>query len=101
MQVVFRPSAENDLNALYDYIALQSGYPEIAFNYVWQLRGACEKLSDFPDRGIPRDDIRKGLRILVFEKRSVIAYQVLGVVEIIAIFHGGQDWQSVLLGPDT
>ena len=101
MQVDFRASAEDDLNALYDYIAQHSGNAEIAFNYVWRLRSACKTLSDFPERGIPRDDIRKGLRILVFEKRSVVAYQVTNVVEVIAIFHGGQDWQSVLLGSDT
>jgi toxin ParE1/3/4 len=97
MQVVFRPQAEDDLDALYDYLVEQSGDPDMAFEMVWRLRSACKSLADFPERGSPRHEIRKGLRILVVEKRSVIAYHVKDVVEIIALFHGGQDWQTVLL----
>ncbi len=101
MKVVFRPRAEDDLNGLYDYISEQSGHPDVAFNYVLHLRTACQSLAEFSARGVPRDDIRKGLRLLIVERRSVVAYHVTDVVEILAIFHGGQDWQSVLLEMDT
>ena len=101
MQVVFRPRAEDDLNELYDYITEQSGHPDVAFDYVWRLRSACQSLAEFSERGTPRDDIRRGLRILIVERRSVIAYHLTDVVEIIAVFHGGQDWQTVLLETET
>ena len=99
MDVVFRPRAEDDLNELYDYISAQSDNTDAAFKLVWRLRSACLSLMDFPERGTPRDDLLKGLRILTIEKRSVIAYHVTNVVEIIAIFHAGQDWQSVFTSP--
>jgi toxin ParE1/3/4 len=97
-EVVFRPRAENDLGRLYDYIAEESGDIDIAFAYTWRLRTACLSLDKFPERGIPRNDISKGLRILVFERRSIVAYFVTGRIEIAAIFHGGQDWQTVMAG---
>lgn len=96
MDVVLRPRAEDDLDALYEYILNKSGDFEAAFSYIWRLRGACISLSEFSQRGVPRDDILKGLRILVFERSTVIAYRLSKVVEILSIFHGGQDWYAAL-----
>ena len=94
-EVIFRPRAESDLFNLYTYIAYDSGSEDIAFEFVSKLEAACLSLAESPDRGVPRDDVVKGLRILPVERRSVIAYFVAGDrVEIAAIFHGGQDWQA-------
>jgi toxin ParE1/3/4 len=93
-EVIFRPRAESDLFNLYTHIAYDSGSEDIAFAFVSKLEAACLSLAEFPERGVPRDDVVKGLRILPVERRSVIAYFVAGDrVEIAAIFHGGQDWQ--------
>jgi toxin ParE1/3/4 len=96
MRVVFSAQAEADLDALYEYFTEQSGDPDSAFDRVWKLRGVCKSLSDFPNRGSPRDHIRKDLRVLIVEKRSIIAYQVKDVVEVVAVFHGGQDWWRMI-----
>jgi toxin ParE1/3/4 len=63
---------------------------------VLRLREACLSLSTFPERGPARDDVQKGLRILSIERRSIIAYRVTEQIEILGIFHGGQDWHAAL-----
>ena len=61
------------------------------------ILGYCESLKTFPNRGILRDDIRPGLRITHYRKRTVIAFDVdTGVVSIIGLFYGGQDYATIL-----
>jgi len=59
--VVFTPEAEEQLAALYRYIALAAS-PAIAQRYVNAIITYCESLGLFPLRGHRRDDIRTGLR---------------------------------------
>lgn len=61
-RVVFSPEAEDQLAALYGYIAAAAS-PDIAARYAESIIGYCESLRDFPLRGIRRDDVRPGLRI--------------------------------------
>ena len=60
-KVVFRPFAENDLVALYQYIAENSS-PDRAAAYIGRIEHACMSLADFPFRGAKRDDLHPGLR---------------------------------------
>ena len=54
-------------------------------------------LETFPHRGHRRDDLRPGLRIMGFERRASIAFQVLpGEVVIVRIFFGGRDYEGIL-----
>ena len=59
------------------------------------IKGFCER----PYRGTKRDDLRPGLRIVPFKKRTAIAFEVdeeLKVVTILRVFYGGQDYEAVL-----
>jgi toxin ParE1/3/4 len=97
--VTFRPVAEADSFALYDYIAAQSG-PIRAGEYIARLEQACTALSTFPERGTRRDDILPGLRTIGFERRATIAFRVVrNTVEIVAIAYAGRDFESVLRKP--
>lgn len=50
-----------------------------------------------PHRGTRRDDIRSGLCITNYKKRSVIAFAVdAEQVSIIGVFYGGQDYETAL-----
>lgn len=50
--------------------------------------------------GRRRDDIRPGLRITTFRKRTVIAYaEVYDELAILGIFHGGRDYETGLKTP--
>lgn len=94
--VVFSPEAEEQLTELYRYIAADAS-PDIAARYTEAIVSYCESLRTFPHRGNTRDDVRPGLRVTHYKKRTVIAFDVATeVVSIIGIFYGGQDYESIL-----
>lgn len=99
-KVYFRPNAEADLAALYEYIADHAG-PEIAGRYLNRIEEACMRLSHFPERGTQRSDIMAGLRTIGFERRVTIAFRVLKTrVEIVAIAYAGRQFETDLGKPD-
>ena len=94
--VVFTPEAEEQLIELYRYIA-QAASPEIAQRYTGAIITYCEGLQAFSHRSNRRDDIRPGLRITNYKGRTVIAFDVAaGLVSIIGVFYGGQDYGTLL-----
>lgn len=94
--VVFTPEAEEQLAALYHYIAAAAS-PEIADRYTNAIVTYCEGLQTFPHRSIGRDDIRPGLRITNYRKRAVIAFDIdAEQVTIIGVFYGGQNYEATL-----
>lgn len=94
--VVFTPEAEAQLVELYGYIA-EAASPEVAARFTDGIVTYCESLSTFPNRGNRREDIRPGLRVTSYRKRVAIAFDVdEDRVNIIGVFYGGQDYESVL-----
>jgi toxin ParE1/3/4 len=94
--VIFTPEAQQQLLALYRYIATAAS-PDIAERYTNSIVAYCEGSQNSPLRGTRRDDVRPGLRVTNYKKRAVIAFAVEAEqVSIIGIFYGGQDYESVL-----
>ena len=94
-RIEFSPEALGDLIDLYDYIAQRDG-AERAIGYIDRIEEFCRILSVSPERGIRRDDLRGGLRILGFERRAVIAFLVTAdTVTILRILYGGRDLETV------
>lgn len=90
-KVVFSPEAREDLLQLHRYI-FSRGAPHAALAYVTRLQRRCANLAAFPEQGVLRDDIRPGLRLLGFERRTEIAFHITpDTVTIDRIFHGGQN----------
>ena len=100
LKVYFRPQAEGDLFALYDYIAGKAG-GSVASNYIDRIEAACMALTSFPQRGTRRDDILPGLRTIGFERQVTIAFRVLKTrVEIVTIAYGGRVFETELREAD-
>lgn len=94
--VIFAPEAEGDLLQLYDFIAGQAG-PDRAFGYAERIRTYCLAFETFPERGIRRDDLRPGLRLLSFERRVTIAFHITPAFVVIdRILYGGRDAEGLL-----
>jgi toxin ParE1/3/4 len=94
-RIEFSPEALGDLIDLYDHIALRDG-AERAIGYIDRIEECCRNLSVFPGRGVRRDDLRPGLRVLGFERRAVIALQIdADTVTILRILYGGRDLETV------
>ena len=95
-RVVFSPEAEEQLGALYSYIAVAAS-PEIAARYTEAVVSYCESLCNFPHRGPMREDVRPGLRITNHKQRAVIAFDVdAEQAFIIGVFYGGQGYETLL-----
>ncbi len=59
------------------------------------------QLSEFPNRGTPRDDLRPGLRTIAWRRRVTIAYIVEEHdVVVIGVFYGGRDFEALLSRED-
>jgi toxin ParE1/3/4 len=53
----------------------------------------CDGLQIFPTRGIRRDDIFEGLRVLGFERRVAIAFFVQAEAVVIGgVYYGGREF---------
>lgn len=71
----------------------------MAARYTSAVVETCERLALFPMRGVPRDDIRPGLRVTHHRGRTLIAYAVdeaARLVSVIGVFYGGQDLDAAL-----
>src|SRR5580704_9229934 len=75
-EVVFRPAAQRDLDALYRYIRDKGGGAVVAIGFIRRIREHCLGFANFPERGARRDDIRRGLRLVGFERKVTIAFSV-------------------------
>ena len=96
--VILSPKARDQLIELDAYIA-EASSPAVAARYTDAIVDFCYSLSTFPQRGNRRDDIRPGLRITNYRKRTVIAFAVdieAQRVSILGIFHAGQDYEGTL-----
>lgn len=98
--VVFTPEAQEQLVALYRYIA-SAASPEVAERYTGAIVTQCEELRTFPHRGASRDDIRPGLRVTNHRGRAIIAFDVSDeLISIIGVYYGGQDYATMLRSED-
>jgi plasmid stabilization system protein ParE len=102
-EVVFTPRAKRQLDALYAYIADDSGEAR-AEKFVGGIVENCLSLSTFPERGNKRDDIRPNLRIKGYAKSVAIAFSVdvaNATVAIHGVFYGGHDYEESLREADN
>lgn len=67
-RIVVTAEAEAQLEALYEYVAGEASIA-IATRYVDAIVERIGKLTDFPNRGTPRDDVRPGMRMVPFRRR--------------------------------
>ncbi len=97
--VYLMPDAISDLNDIYEYIADESGLPEVAWVYIEKLRNKCYDFRTTPIRGHRRDDLRKNIRIAAIGKNAVVAFEVdedKQNVMIFNIFYGGRDYETIM-----
>ena len=98
--LLFRLTARQDLKDLYDYIEQDS--PAAAARYVDEVIAFCTRLSEWPERGLRRDDLASGLRVLGFRKRASIVFRVTDTdVEVIRVLYGGRDLDRAFGGKEN
>ena len=90
-ELVIDPRAEADLTEIYDFIAERSGWQRAA-TYIASIERLCFGLTNFPERGRSRDDLKPGLRAIAHRRRVLIAYAIDGRrVVILRVFNAGRN----------
>ena len=99
VEVRYRPEAIADLADIYRFVRRISASPVTARRSVERIRERCRRIGILPHAGRPRDDLLPGLRAVPFERKAVIAYQVVeDHVEILDVFYGGRDYEALYRG---
>jgi plasmid stabilization system protein ParE len=97
-RIVFTPEARDQLDHLHSYISATADV-KTASKFTDGIIHHIAGLTEFPERGTPRDDLRPGLRTLAWRRRVTIAFVVEEAeVVIIGVFYGGRDFESLLEG---
>src|SRR3982751_6721336 len=92
----FRPRAKQDLRRIYAFVSEFAGTAS-AGGIIAGIEAHCRTLLNYPHRGTPHPELRRGLRTVPLGK-AVIAYTVEDRdVIIVRIRYGGQQ----LLPEDT
>lgn len=94
------PEAERQLNEIDDWIA-KTATADIARRFVSAILEHIDGILLFPLASRSRDDVRPGMRTTTYRKRTLVAYEVDEssgevVVNVLGVFHGGQDWEATL-----
>lgn len=95
-KVQFAAEAQQQLDTIENYIALASGYPAVAEQFVDDIVAYCESFETFPERGTHRDDLLPGLRTVGYRRRVTIAFctdTASLTVTILGVFYGGQAFE--------
>lgn len=94
--VTFSLRAGRQLDELYRTIELDSG-TERADRFVNSIVEYCLGFDTFPERGMRRNDIWPGLRIVGFRHVASIVFRFEGDhVVIHGVYYGGQDFEANL-----
>lgn len=99
-RIHFTPEARHQLHHLDEWIT-EKASADTARRFVAAILDHIDGTLLFPLAGRARDDVRPGMRSLTYKKRTLIAYEVDEssgevVVNILWVFHGGQDWEAAL-----
>ena len=74
-KLVYTPVARSKLISTARYIAVHFGAAS-AYRYAKELEDFCNSLALFPHKGVAHDDIRSGLRIAAYKRKSMIGFLV-------------------------
>ena len=90
-RVLFHPKAIRELEEIHDYIAVHAS-EKLAKHYVAKIRDYCMGFETFPNRGVLRDDIAPGIRVVGFRRRVSIVFRVeKDVCWMLGVHYGGRN----------
>ena len=95
MRLELSPLAEADLEAIGDYIALDS--PGNALRFIQDLRDHCRKITKAPMAYVARPELGAGLRSCAHGRYVIFFRPSDAIVRIERILHGALDIRSELI----
>lgn len=93
-RVVVTQHAEDDLEAIGDYIAGDN--PRAAYALISRIRDRIMSLADYPERHQLRPQLGRGYRVLVVDAYVVVYRVASGTVYVMRVFQGSRDYRRFL-----
>ena len=95
-EVIISAGANRQLRQIAQYITDNTS-AATADRFIDDIVDYCMGFDMFPMRGIARDDLRPGVRIVGFNRRASVAFTVdADTVTIVAVFYRGQNYDDTL-----
>ena len=88
-----RPQVRLDLLQIWDYIRQRD--PDAAEQVLRDIDERFVLLSEFPEMGSKRDDIRDGMRLAVYKRFVILYFPVEDGVEIVRVIRGERNLQRI------
>jgi toxin ParE1/3/4 len=92
--LVFTPRAEQDLEAIGDYIAADN--PKRAISFVRELHQQCQRIAQNPSGYRLRPELAEGLRSCAYGHYVIFFEADPENITIVRILHGARDLPAVL-----
>lgn len=98
MKVTFAKAAEDDLQAIADFIATDS--PQRAETFVNELLDRCLQLGETPEafQRVPRYE-QHGIRRRIYRGYLIFYRLTSAGIEVLHVLHGARDYEALLF-PD-
>jgi toxin ParE1/3/4 len=93
MKYILSKAAEEDIDAIFDYGKYRFGQ-EQAINYLIELESLIQTISENPDIGRLRNEIKKELQSFPFQSHIIFYRNLKTHIRIIRILHGSRDLPS-------
>lgn len=94
MKLQLSPAAQDDLEAIGDFIAQDS--PGNAVQFVMALRAQCQRLTKAPLAYVARPELSDGLRSCAHGRYVIFFRPTAELVRIERILHSARDVQALL-----
>ncbi len=94
MKLQLSPAAQDDLEAIGDFIAQDS--PANAVRFVMALRAQCQRLVKTPMAYVARPELGDGLRSCAHGRYVIFFRPAADMVRIERILHSARDVQAIL-----
>lgn len=90
--IIYTQEANSQLLEIFNYIADLADL-ETAQNYTEKVLQESDSLSNFPVRGISRDDLMPGLRVTHYKRTAILFAIMNNNVVILGSYHGGRNYE--------
>jgi toxin ParE1/3/4 len=92
MRFILTPLAEQDLEAIGDYIARDN--PRRALSFVRELRSQCAKIAGSPQGYRRRPELGEAIRSCAYGNYVIFFVEAGKVVQVVRVLHGAMDIES-------
>jgi|SRR5690554_336684 len=96
MNYILSKTAEEDIDAIFDYGKYRFGHDQ-AINYLVELESLIQSISKTPEIGRFRNEIKKGLQSFPYQSHIIFYRNLKTHIRIIRILHGSRDLPSQFL----